>query len=212
MAGRPGWQDVQKHGTHVHPQKVLTLDKGDCENAKPIEKVRPDEGIGGRPYVAGVRASKFGHRRCPAPGCPKDGDRSRLDRKERGREARSRCAATGCCSTTAAGGYGRSGSVCGSRFAGFGGIGSGGESSCEGCQQCIPEVATATTGRAAIALQTGADQRKRIQRLEAEDPEFALAVSRVAEQPIPRTGRVVPSACAKFVPVILGGPFGPQVT
>ena len=95
------------------------------------------------------------------------------------------CAATGGGSTAAAGGYGRSGSVSGSRIAGFRGIGCGGQSSCEGCQQCIPEVATATTGRAAIALQTGADQRKRIQRLEAEDPEFTCAVSRIGGQPMP---------------------------
>ncbi len=29
-------QDVRKYGTHVHPQEVLTLDKGDCHDAKPI--------------------------------------------------------------------------------------------------------------------------------------------------------------------------------
>ena len=59
-----------------------------------IEEVRPAEGHAGRSVPADVRASEFGHRRCPAPGGPENSDRSRVNRKERGRKARSRCATT----------------------------------------------------------------------------------------------------------------------
>ncbi len=60
-------------------------------------------------------------------------------------------------------------------------------------QQGIAEVATAATPGAPVALQPGVDYPKRIQRLEAEDPEFTLAESRADRYLLPqREGREVP--------------------
>ena len=52
-------------------------------------------------------------------------------------------------------------------------------------RRSFAKVATATAGRAAVALQSGTDQRKRIQRREGEDPEFTFAVKSCRRPALP---------------------------